>query len=113
MCLRVNVKLDYGLREAFSLRAHHELLWNDMELCSDGRVKVWRWVGSPADEEDGALTLSTEHVLEAHRYPALACDFGAAGSVLLSAGLDGCAYLWDVQVKLQRIERKLDFEVLE
>lgn len=39
-----------------------------------------------------------EHVLEGHQYPVLAVDFGAAGQLLLSAGLDGCAYVWDVEV---------------
>lgn len=56
---------------------------------SDGRVHVWR-------REDGLLR--PLHALEGHEYPVMAVDFGAEGALLLSAGLDGGARLWDVQV---------------
>lgn len=64
-------------------------------LCagSDGRVRVFRWHGG-GDEGAAEALLA----LEAHAYPALACDFGAGGALLLSAGLDASACLWDVQV---------------
>nr|XP_034828866.1 uncharacterized WD repeat-containing protein alr2800-like [Maniola hyperantus] len=58
--------------------------------CSDGRVRVFGWQAA-----DAALVL--QHELLAHTYPALAVDFDAHGAVLLSAGLDGCARLWDVE----------------
>ncbi|XP_028040219.1 WD repeat, SAM and U-box domain-containing protein 1-like isoform X1 [Bombyx mandarina] len=57
---------------------------------SDGSVKIFRW-------EEETSELVEEHVLEGHQYPVLAVDFGAAGQLLLSAGLDGCAYVWDVE----------------
>ncbi|XP_045767761.1 WD repeat, SAM and U-box domain-containing protein 1-like [Maniola jurtina] len=57
---------------------------------SDGRVRVFGW-----QTADGMLVL--QHELLAHAYPALAVDFDASGTVLLSGGLDGCARLWDVE----------------
>ncbi|CAG9790724.1 unnamed protein product [Diatraea saccharalis] len=57
---------------------------------SDGQVKIFRW------DEESKLAMM-ERSLEAHEYPALACEFGAGGAVLLTAGIDGCAHLWDVQ----------------
>lgn len=67
---------------------------------------MWRWAGSSAAEAEGGggeevLALYLEHTLAAHRYPVLAAEFGAsgAGAVLLSAGLDGDALLWDVEVR--------------
>lgn len=56
---------------------------------SDGHVHVWCC-------EDGHPRLL--HELDGHEYPVLAVDFGAEGALLLSAGLDGGARLWDVQV---------------
>ncbi|XP_037292485.1 uncharacterized WD repeat-containing protein alr3466 isoform X3 [Manduca sexta] len=57
---------------------------------SDGQVKIFRWCVVER-------TAREEHALEGHQYPALAVDFGAGGRVLVSAGLDGTACLWDVQ----------------
>lgn len=54
-------------------------------------MKVWRWA---ADE----ARLQLLHALRGEEYPALAADLGAAGAVLLAAGLDGTAQLYDVQV---------------
>ncbi|KAH9640221.1 hypothetical protein HF086_008457 [Spodoptera exigua] len=59
--------------------------------CSDGVARVFRW--SEARGELDAL-----HELAAHEYPVLAVDFAASGAVLLTAGLDGRACLWDVEV---------------
>ncbi|KAL0820812.1 hypothetical protein ABMA28_005490 [Loxostege sticticalis] len=58
---------------------------------SDGQIRVFRW--SSDDGRAEAL-----HALDAHEYPALACSLGAGGALLLTAGLDGCAYVWDVQM---------------
>ncbi|XP_059047405.1 WD repeat, SAM and U-box domain-containing protein 1-like [Achroia grisella] len=72
------------------IATHDDLL---ATASSDGWVKIFRWCES---EAGGELVL--QHALEAHRYPALAVDFGAGGALLLSAGLDGYAALWDVQM---------------
>ncbi|XP_075979925.1 uncharacterized protein LOC142979049 [Anticarsia gemmatalis] len=61
---------------------------------SDGWVRVYRW-------HEQAAALVEEHALEAHQYPAMSVDFGAGGALLLSAGLDGRACLWDVQSGVQ------------
>lgn len=58
--------------------------------CSDGCVRVWRRL------DDGQMR--PVHALRGHEYPVLAVDFGANGALLLSAGLDGEARLWDVEV---------------
>ncbi|CAG4973253.1 unnamed protein product, partial [Parnassius apollo] len=60
--------------------------------CSDGAVRIFRW-------SEQLETLLCERVLAAHRYPAMSVDLGASGAMLLSAGLDGRARLWDVQEK--------------
>lgn len=52
---------------------------------------MFRW-----SEERGEL--EALHELASHEYPVLAVDFAAAGAVLLTAGLDGRACLWDVEV---------------
>ncbi|XP_028169520.1 WD repeat, SAM and U-box domain-containing protein 1-like [Ostrinia furnacalis] len=61
---------------------------------SDGQVRVYRWAG--AEGAEGAA--APLQALAAHEYPALTCALGAGGALLLSAGLDGCALLWDVQM---------------
>ncbi|CAG9566408.1 unnamed protein product [Danaus chrysippus] len=58
---------------------------------SDGSVKIFRWFW-----KDEGFKLNLELELSAHTYPALAVDFGANDALLLSAGLDGCARLWDI-----------------
>lgn len=67
--------------------------WNDSGpcCCSDGSVRVFRWSGA-------ARALAPLHSLAAHQYPAMAADFGAEGALLLTAGMDGRACLWDVEV---------------
>lgn len=68
-----------------------------MFLCvSDGLVRVFRWEGA-----EGAV--AALHAIPAHQYPALACDLGAGGALLLTAGLDSSAALWDVQVIMPRV----------
>ncbi|XP_052757617.1 uncharacterized WD repeat-containing protein alr3466-like isoform X2 [Galleria mellonella] len=79
------------------ITTHGDLL---ATASSDGLVKIFRWC-EPGPEAGAAGELRVEHVLEAHRYPALAVEFGAGGALLLSAGLDGYAALWDVQVGCQ------------
>ncbi|KAF9798260.1 hypothetical protein SFRURICE_012931 [Spodoptera frugiperda] len=61
---------------------------------SDGTARVFRW-----SEERGEL--EALHELASHEYPVLAVDFAAAGAVLLTAGLDGRACLWDVETGVQ------------
>ncbi|XP_022824877.1 WD repeat, SAM and U-box domain-containing protein 1-like [Spodoptera litura] len=61
---------------------------------SDGLARVFRW-----SEERGEL--QALHELAAHEYPVLAVDFVAAGAVVLTAGLDGRACLWDVETGVQ------------
>ncbi|KAJ8718242.1 hypothetical protein PYW08_002479 [Mythimna loreyi] len=56
---------------------------------SDGVARLFRWVAA-------ARELQPLHELAAHHYPVMACDFAAAGRVLLTAGLDGRACIWDV-----------------
>ncbi|XP_014362882.2 uncharacterized WD repeat-containing protein alr2800-like [Papilio machaon] len=61
--------------------------------CSDGGVRVYRWSARRGE-------LVCERTLLAHRFPAAAvdlADLGAAGTLVLSAGLDGRAVLWDLQ----------------
>lgn len=62
-------------------------------FLSDGSVKIFRWFW-----KDEGFKLNLELELSAHTYPALAVDFGANDALLLSAGLDGCARLWDIMV---------------
>ncbi|CAK1587355.1 unnamed protein product [Parnassius mnemosyne] len=62
--------------------------------CSDGAVRIFRW-------SEQLQTLLCERELAAHRYPAMSVDLGAGGAMLLSAGLDGRARLWDVQSGLE------------
>lgn len=57
--------------------------------CSDGLVRVWRLAGD---------ALRPLHALDAHQYPAQAVAWGAP-PLLLSAGLDGRAVLWDAEVR--------------
>ncbi|KAJ8714311.1 hypothetical protein PYW07_002536 [Mythimna separata] len=61
---------------------------------SDGVARVFRWAAA-------ARELQPLHALAAHHYPVMACDFAAAGSVLLTAGLDGRACVWDVESGVQ------------
>ncbi|KAJ2938491.1 hypothetical protein O0L34_g12937 [Tuta absoluta] len=70
-----------------SITVHGDCL---ASACSDGVVRVFRW-----DAGTGALELRWE--LGERGYPAMAADLGAAGAVLLTAGLDGAARLWDVE----------------
>ncbi|XP_013179665.1 PREDICTED: platelet-activating factor acetylhydrolase IB subunit alpha-like [Papilio xuthus] len=61
--------------------------------CSDGGVRVFRWSARRGE-------LACERTLLAHRFPAAAADLtvmGDADILLLSAGLDGRALLWDLQ----------------
>ncbi|XP_072938346.1 uncharacterized protein [Epargyreus clarus] len=69
------------------IATHGELL---ATACSDGMVRIFKW-----NELDGILCL--DKTLDVHQYPVLSVDFGASGALLLSAGLDGRACLWDVQ----------------
>lgn len=69
------------------------LATSDECVCSDGTARVFRW---SADEGE----LVALHELRAHQYPCMAADFGAAGALLLTAGLDARACLWDVEVSL-------------
>ncbi|OWR44615.1 WD repeat SAM and U-box domain-containing protein 1 [Danaus plexippus plexippus] len=68
---------------------------------SDGSVKIFRWFW-----KDEGFKLNLELELSAHTYPALAVDFGANDALLLSAGLDGCARLWDIMERKKGIEKK-------
>ncbi|CAH0587830.1 unnamed protein product [Chrysodeixis includens] len=61
---------------------------------SDGTARVFRW-----NAEAGEL--EALHELRAHQYPCMAADFGAAGAMLLTAGLDARACLWDVEMGVQ------------
>ncbi|KAI8433952.1 hypothetical protein MSG28_012111 [Choristoneura fumiferana] len=64
---------------------------------SDGLVRVWRLEG------DSLVEL---HALEAHQYPAQCVAWGGAGgggALLVSAGLDGRAVLWDAEVGAGRV----------
>lgn len=74
------------------------MLVYDAYVCgaaySDGWVRLYRWC-------DEISELVEFHCMEGHQYPAMAADFGASGALLLSAGLDGRACLWDVQVSTQ------------
>ncbi|KAI5634387.1 hypothetical protein NE865_12883 [Phthorimaea operculella] len=58
--------------------------------CSDGVVRVFSWDG-------GTGTLEPRWELGERGYPAMAADLGAGGAVLLTAGLDGSARLWDIE----------------
>lgn len=69
-------------------------------MYSDGTVRTMRWSGSLEQmcagrvlEPGGGGGGGSER-----GYPVLAADLGAAGDLLLSAGLDGAARLHDVQV---------------
>lgn len=53
--------------------------------------------GSDAGGAGGRLELRRE-LAGGGGLPALAADFGADGGVLLTAGLDGQATVWDVEV---------------
>ncbi|CAB3254057.1 unnamed protein product [Arctia plantaginis] len=61
---------------------------------SDGWVRLYRWCKETSE-------LVEVHSLDGHQYPAMAADFGASGALLLSAGLDGRACLWDVESGVQ------------
>ncbi|CAH2044373.1 unnamed protein product, partial [Iphiclides podalirius] len=84
---RVWILKDAQVGAINSIAIHKDLL---ATACSDGSVRVFRW-------SERLQMLSCERILAAHRYPAVAVDIGAGGALLLSAGLDGRARLWDLQ----------------
>lgn len=61
-------------------------------MCSDGTARLFRWSADAAE-------LVSLHELRSHQYPCMAAHFGVGGALLLTAGLDARACLWDVEVR--------------